>query len=399
MPSICMYFQVHQPYRLRNLSYFTKEPLNSYWDDDLNRQVLCKVAEKCYLPTNDLLLKLIKQHLGRFKVAFSITGTLIEQLKQYCPSVLDSFKALVATGCVELLNETYHHSLSAVFSENIFIEEVKMHHNLILDEFDYAARTFRNTELIYNNQIAEIVAKLGYETILAEGADKVLKHRSPNFLYQTKTTRPIFLLMKNYALSDDIAFRFSNQGWSEYPLTADKYVYWLSQLESQADLINLFMDYETFGEHQWQSTGIFEFLANLPNLVFSKTKFDFCTPHEAGVFYDSKEQLDVLEFYSWADSERDLSAWIGNELQNDALDTVYRLEDLVNKSQDTEARDIWKKLLTSDHFYYMCTKYQADGDVHKYFSPFKNPHDAYINFQRIIKALNLRLVRVCESVG
>lgn len=389
MPSICLYFQVHQPNRLRKYSYFDIGHQHFYHDDTKNKNILEKVSTKSYLPTNEILLKLINQFEGRFKVAFSLSGTVIEQFKKFCPEALESFKSLVNTGCVEILNETYNHSLSSVFSKNSFIDEVKLHRDLILREFNYDATTFRNTELIFNNEVASWVESLGYKTILAEGADKVLGWRSPNFLYQTPTK--LNLLLKNYRLSDDIAFRFSNKEWVDFPLTAEKFSRWVHSIDGSGDIINLFMDYETFGEHQWGDTGIFQFLENLPARLLMHPQFNFCLPSEVATQFPSIATLDIPDFYSWADTERDLTAWIGNDMQKDALQTIYNLENSVKAIGDKDLENVWRNLLTSDHFYYMCTKWSADGDVHKYFNPYENPYDAFINYQNIVRDFSLIL--------
>lgn len=391
MPSVCFYFQVHQPHRLRSYSYFDIGHQPFYEDDDKNKAILQKVAHKCYLPANALLLKLIQQQQGRFKVAYSISGVAIEQFKKYSPETLDSFKRLADTGCVEMINETYYHSLSFLFSPQEFLAQVEQHHQLIKQEFGQAAVTFRNTELIYNNALAQLVESLGYKVALAEGAEKVLGWRSANFIYRAKGTKNLKLLLRNYALSDDIAFRFSNPDWVEYPLMAEKFSSWIHQSAGNGEVINLFMDYETFGEHQWEDKGIFQFLEALPRNILVHTDFDFCTPCEAIERYPVHDELDVHEFYSWADMERDLSAWRGNELQEDALKSVYALEDEIKKLKDKELINCWRSLLTSDHFYYMCTKFFADGDVHKYFSPYDDPYSAYINFQNVIKDLSQRI--------
>lgn len=387
MPYVCLYFQVHQPMRLRKYTFFDIGQHHDYADEIKNREILQKVARKCYLPTNALLLELIEKYAGRFRLAFSLSGCLIDQLKAYSPETLDSFKALADTGCVEMLNETYNHSLTYLFSKDAFIEEVAEHKALIKAEFGQTATTFRNTELIYNNDLAKTVESLGYKTILAEGADKVLEWRSPNYLYQPAGTQ-LKLLLKNYRLSDDIAFRFSNPHWNEHPCTADKFARWIHNIDGSGEIINLFMDYETFGEHQWEDTGIFEFLKALPDKIFQHPAFSFCTPSEASTQLASVAKLDIPHFYSWADTERDLTAWTGNHLQIDALQNVYSLENKVRALGDQKLKKQWQALLTSDHFYYMCTKWHADGDVHKYFNPYHNPYDAYINFQNVVKDFN-----------
>ncbi|MBN1684957.1 MAG: glycoside hydrolase family 57 protein [Gammaproteobacteria bacterium] len=384
MPDICIYFQVHQPNRLRKYSYFDIGYHHDYEDDQKNRNILLKVAQKCYLPTNALLLKLINEFKGDFKVAFSISGIAIEQFKKFNPEVLDSFKRLSETGHVEFLNETYYHSLSFLFSKKEFKEQVKLHQNLIQKEFGYKATTFRNTELVYNNELAEFVEKLGYQTILAEGADKILEWRSPNFVYRPKNCKKLKKLLKNYRLSDDIAFRFSERSWKEFPLTADKYAHWVHNFAGSADVINLFMDYETFGEHQWEDSGIFNFLNHLPREIFKHPDFGFVTPNEASRKYQPVAELDVPYFVSWADIDRDLSAWCGNALQEDALKAVYGLEEQVKATKDEALLAKWRSLLTSDHFYYMCTKWFNDGDVHAYFNPYDSPYEAYMTYQNVL---------------
>ena len=391
MPSICLYFQVHQPSRLRKYTFFDIGNSQHYEDEVNNRTILLKIAKKCYLPTNALLLELIKKWDGRFKISFSLTGSVIEQFKRFSPETLDSFKALADTGCVEMLNETYHHTLTSVFSKEAFIEDVKQHQDLIKKEFGQTATTFRNTELIYNNELAALVESLGYEAILAEGADKVLGGRSPNYLYRPYGTKNIKLLLKNYPLSDDIAFRFSDKSWTEYPCTADKFSSWIHAINPDNDIVNLFMDYETFGEHQWADTGIFDFLNALPAQLLQNPDIGFCTPSQAVKKISTRFELSSPNFYSWADTERDLTAWIGNHLQNDALETVYALEHRVRALNLPSVMKTWKSLLTSDHFYYMCTKWHTDGDVHKYFSPYNNPYDAFINFQNVVKDFSLRV--------
>lgn len=393
MVAICFYFQVHQPKRLRKYTYFDIGHSHYYEDDQANREIFQKVATKCYLPACALFLDLINKYKGLFKIAFSISGVFIEQCKRYNPETLEAFKRLVATGQVELLNETYYHSLSFLFSEDEFKEQVAKHRKLIQDEFNYDATTFRNTELIYNNDVAKVVESLGYNAILAEGADKILGWRSPNYLYRPQGCQNLKLLLRNYQLTDDIAFRFSDMNWSEYPVQADKYAQWVHALHGQADIINLFMDFETFGEHQWEATGIFEFLRNLPEYVLRHPEYTFMTPAEAAAKLQPVATLDVHDFMSWADVDRDLTAWRGNDLQEDALQSIYALAKDVYELQDPVILDTWRSLLTSDHFYYMCTKYAADGDVHKYFSPYRNPYEAYINYQNIVSDLILDLAQ------
>lgn len=391
MTSICIYFQVHQPKRLRKYTYFDIGKVNYYEDDEANRNIFLKVASKCYLPTNALLLELINKYKGVFKIAFSFSGIFIEQCKRFSPATLESFQRLVDTGCVELLDETYYHSLSFLFSKEEFKSQVEMHNQLMQKEFFYSPSTFRNTELIYNNDIAQYVESLGYKAILAEGADKILGWRSPNFVYQPKGCAQLKLLLRNYKLTDDVAFRFSERAWVEYPVYADKYAYWLHALHGSADIVNLFMDFETFGEHQWQETGIFEFLRHLPDYILKHPEYNFVTPAEAANTFKVVGELDVPEFMSWADADRDLTAWRGNNLQEDALHSIYAFEKEVRELNNDKITNIWRSLLTSDHFYYMCTKYSSDGDVHKYFNPYHGPYEAYINYQNIVSNFALEL--------
>lgn len=400
MPSICFYFQVHQPKRLRHYHFFDIGCQHHYEDETLNRDILLKVAKKCYLPTNALMLKLIKHYQGRFKIAYSISGVAIEQFKKFSPETLDSFKRLADTGCVEMLNETYYHSLSFLFSPQEFLTQVKMHRELIQQEFGQTPTTFRNTELIYNNDLGKLIESLHYRLVLAEGAEKVLDWRSPNYVYRGAKTKNLKLLLRNYSLSDDIAFRFSSPHWAQHPLTAEKFATWVHRIAGSGDIVNLFMDYETFGEHQWEDKGIFSFLEALPEKILAHADFNFCTPSEAIDYYPARGTLDIPEFYSWADMERDLAAWCGNELQKDALKNIYALEEKVKASGNEAFIKTWRSFLTSDHFYYMCTKQFSDGDVHKYFSPYDSPYTAYINFQNAIKDFKLTLEQTeCARSG
>lgn len=393
MPSICFYFQVHQPKRLRKYTVFDINHSHIYEDDEANSKIMKKVAEKCYLPMNNLLLELIRKYQGKFKVAFSITGVVIEQMKRFSPETLQSFKDLVATGCVELLAETYYHSLASIFSEKEFRRQIKKHKELMFKEFNFDTRIFRNTELIYSDAIAKIAEEEGFEAIIAEGAEKILGWKSPNFVYKPITTKNLKLLLKNYSLSDDIAFRFSNRAWNEFPLLADKYSGWIHSLNTNAETINLFMDYETFGEHQWIETGIFDFMYHLPEKIFGHSCFSFNTPSEVINKYEVKDYIASPFYVSWADMERDLSAWLGNNLQDDAAEKIYSLEERVYSTGDQGLIETWQSLLTSDHFYYMCTKYFSDGDVHKYFNPYLTPYEAYINYQNILEDFETRLTK------
>ena len=391
MVSICFYFQVHQPYRLRKYPVFDIGHSHHYFNDAKNEEIIKKVAHKCYLPTNNLILDLIHKTNGRFKVSYSMTGMVLEQFEQHQPEVIDSFKELVKTGCVELLDETYYHSLAFLYSKEEFKNQIKMHTTKIKELFKVKPAIFRNTELIYNNELASFIEKLGYKGILVEGADHILGWRSPNFVYRPKTTTKIKLLLKNYKLSDDIAFRFGEKSWSEYPLTAPKFAQWVNKVNGNGNLVNLFMDYETFGEHQWEDKGIFEFLKHLPAEILKNPDNDFVTPSEAIKRYDAVAELDIHHPISWADIERDLSAWCGNKMQQEALRLLYLLEARIKQSKDRQLLEDWRKLQTSDNFYYMCTKWFNDGDVHKYFNPYDSPYDGFIAFMNILNDVDARL--------
>lgn len=391
MKNVCFYFQVHQPFRLKKYRIFDIGKSHDYFNDELNKKIMQKVAKKCYLPTNNLMLKLINEHKGKFKISYSITGTALEQFEEFAPEVLDSFIELSKTGCVEFLSETYYHSLSFLYSKDEFREQVTLHREKIKALFNQEPKVFRNTELIYNNELAHHVEKMGYKAILAEGADHVLNWRSPNFVYKSKTTDNLKLLLKNYKLSDDIAFRFSNRGWNEWPLSVEKFSSWLDGTDGVT--VNLFMDYETFGEHQWEDTGIFNFMNHLPQELMKKG-IGFRTPSEVADGELPIAELDVHHAVSWADLERDLSAWLGNKMQHSAVDEIYALEKAIKESGDKTLLRDWRRLLTSDHLYYMCTKWFSDGDVHKYFNPYDSPYDSYVSFMNILNDIVVRLRRL-----
>jgi len=396
MASVCFYFQVHQPLRLRHYTVFDNS--HHYFDDYKNYGICRKVANKCYLPTNRLLLDLIKKYDGRFRIAYSVTGVLLEQLENYAPEVMSTFDALAETGCVEFLAETYYHSLSFLYSRDEFAEQVRQHRDRIEYLFGQKPRVFRNTELIYNNELASFIDSMGcFDAILCEGADHILGSRSPNFVYKPTGGSKLKLLLKNYSLSDDIAFRFSNRHWSQWPLTADKFAGWVNDVNGNGNVVNLFMDYETFGEHQWEDTGIFNFIRHLPEKILQHPDNDFKTPSEVMDSYDASGTIDVPHIVSWADTERDISAWVGNAMQSNAIYELYRIESQVKQAGDEKILEDWRKLQTSDHFYYMCTKYFADGDVHKYFNPYDSPYDSYINFMNILGNLKLRCSKILKG--
>lgn len=385
MTSVCFYFQVHQPFRLRkDYDFFRIGSDHFYEDDQANAGILNKVADKCYRPMNQLLLEEIHRWKGRFRVAFSISGVCLEQMERWTPDVIESFQRLVDTGCVEILSETYYHSLASLFSPDEFVEQIRLHREKVLQLFHYEPVVFRNTELIFQDRIATIIEELGYRGMIAEGADRILGWRSPNYLYQPAPCRRLALLLKNYRLSDDIAFRFSNRGWESWPLRSETFASWVHQVAGNGEVINLFMDYETFGEHQWADTGIFDFMRALPRDVLAHPDFRFATPREVIERYQPIGKLSFPDPVSWADVDRDLTAWLGNSIQDSSAERIYRLEGLVKSLGDPELLHTWRKLQTSDHFYYMCTKWFADGDVHKYFSPYESPYDAHVIYNNVV---------------
>jgi alpha-amylase len=394
--AIVLYMHVHQPFRIRHYTIFDSGVNHNYFDapyddDASNERIAHKVAEKSYLPTNARLLQLLRDN-PQFKLSLSITGTIIEQLEKWAPDALKSFQELTATGRVEIVAETYHHSLAFFYSRAEFERQVQMHADKVREVFGQEPKVFRNTELCYNNDVAYWADKAGYKAVLAEGWDPVLGWRSPNYVYRPSYTENIKLLMKNYKLSDDIAFRFGDRGWSEWPLTADKFTRWLGD-NQKATNFDLFMDYETFGEHQWESTGIFDFLTHLPGEWLKNEHHTFMTVSEAADAFEPVDYVDVPNTITWADTERDLSAWLGNSMQTGSIQALYDLESRVLGTGDLALIEDWRRLTTSDHFYYMCTKYFNDGDIHAYFSPYKTPYEAYINFMNAYHDIQFRLVQ------
>jgi len=403
MPACVTYFQLHQPYRLRRFSSF--DAGSQYFDSDRNAAILERVASKCYRPATELLLRLVRRYRGEFRVSLSISGVLIEQLQAHAPDVLEMIRELARSGCCELLAETYYHSLASLYSTREFAEQVEMHCACMERQFGATPRTFRNTELVYSDAIAQAVARMRdgagrfrFDAILAEGVDRVLGGRSADQVFASGAAN-LKVLARNYRLSDDIAFRFSNRAWEEWPLSATKFASWVA--ESPGPVVGLFMDLETFGEHQWEESGIFDFLADLPERLLSRG-IGLLTPAEAAARVPAREAFSSPRPISWADNERDLTAWAGNAMQQAALADLYDLEPLVRAAAGQEGaggegliRD-WRRLTTSDHFYYMCTKYFADGDVHKYFNPYESPYDAYINFGNVLDGVR---ARASASVG
>ena len=391
MKTICLYFQVHQPFRYRRYRFFDIGNDHYYYDDYANETILRKVADNCYLPANQILLDAINRNKGQFKVAFSLSGIALEQFRIYAPEVIESFNALATTGCVEFLSETYSHSLISLMNNDAFAEQVKRHDDLVESLFGMRPKVFRNTEMIYSDYIGETVYNMGFKAMLTEGARHILGWKSPNFLYCNAINPRLKILMRNYKLSDDIAFRFSNKAWAEYPLTAEKYVDWLEKQDSKEEVINLFMDYETFGEHQKKTTGIFDFLEALPDAIVRSNQLNFGTPSEIADSLQPVAAVHVNHPISWADEERDLSAWLGNELQNEAFNKLYSLLDRMKECDNPDLKKDWDYLQISDHFYYMCTKFFSDGEVHMYFNPYESPYEAFINYMNVLSDFKLRL--------
>ncbi len=389
--SICLYFQVHQPNRLRLYRFFDIGKDSHYYDDFANRTILRRVAQKCYLPMNALLLELIEANKGAFKVAFSISGSVLEQFDRYAPEVIESFRKLAQTGSVEFLSETYYHSLASLASPIEFKNQVLKHKAAIEHYFGVTPKAFRNTELIYSDAIGEMVYDMGFKTMLTEGARHILGWKSPNFIYNCAQAPSLKLLLKNSSLSDDIAFRFSDRGWQDWPLTGEKYLSWIKAAAQNDEIVNLFMDYETFGEHQKAASGIFDFMRALPEIVIKDGEFEFVTPTQAAKKHRPVGELDVMDPISWADEERDVTAWLGNELQNDAFN---KLNDQAEKLALLDNEALWSDfghLQESDHFYYMCTKFFSDGAVHKYFNPYDTPYEAFINYMNVLSDFILRV--------
>jgi alpha-amylase len=391
MRSICLYFQVHQPFRLKTYRFFEIGVDHQYYDEYQNRTIVRRVADKSYLPMNKLLLGLIKEYGASFKVSFSISGIALDQFELYAPDVIDSFKALAKTGNVEFLGETYAHSLVSLKDAGEFKNQVKMHSDRIESLFGKRPTSFRNTELIYSDQIGEQVLDMGFNVMLTEGAKHILGWKSPNFMYCNAANPRLKLLLRNYQLSDDIRFRFSNQNWIEWPLTAEKFANWISSYDKNQQVVNIFLDYETFGEHQWAETGIFDFMKALPRQVMALSNYKFDTPSGIAAKIQPISAVSVPVPISWADEERDLTAWLGNDLQNEAIESLYALLPRFKGCASPELKKDWINLQSSDHFYYMCTKWFSDGDVHNYFNPYSTPYEAFINYMNVLSDFIARL--------
>ena len=386
--SICLYFQVHQPARLRLYRFFDIGKDSHYYDDYTDRTILKRIAQKCYLPMNKILLDAIKKQKGKFKVAFSITGTALEQFDRYAPEVIDSFRALAKTGCVEFLCETYYHSLASLASQAEFEHQVLKHKAAIKEYFGVEPKAFRNTELIYSDSIGAQVHEMGFDTILTEGARHTMGWKSPDYVYNNDLRPEQKVLLRDYALSDDIAFRFSNRDWNEWPLTAEKFVGWMEAKEGE--VFNLFMDYETFGEHQSAESGLFDFMAALPAIALGRG-FEFQTPSEVAATHDSVGDISIPQPVSWADEERDVTAWLGNELQQESFNKLYSLQEKLSILDDATLWADYGRLQASDHLYYMCTKFFSDGEIHQRFNPYNTPYEAFINYMNVLSDFIIRV--------
>ncbi|MEI6680559.1 MAG: glycoside hydrolase family 57 protein [Mariniphaga sp.] len=391
MKSVCLNFQIHQPFRYRKYRFFDIGNDAYYYDDFANETIMRRVADKCYLPANKIILDQIHKHKGKFKVTFSLSGTVIDQFKLYAPEVIDSFAELAATGCVEFLSETYANSFASMTDAGLFESQVKAHDNLIEELFGYRPKVFRNTELIYSDEIGDLVHRMGFEAMITEGAKHILGWKSPNFLYCNALNARLKVLMRNFRFSDDLSFKFSNKGWNEYPLTAEKYAGWMASLPKAEEVVTIFINYETFGQLQPKSSGIFDFLKSLPNAVLKTGELQFATPSEVVANLQPVSAVHVPYPISWADEERDLSAWLGNELQKEAYDKLYQLKDQMKNCENSVMLKDWDYLQTIDHFYYMCTKFFSDGEVHKHFNPYSTPYEAFINYMNILSDFKIRL--------
>ena len=382
--TLCFYFQIHQPVRLRRYRFFDIGKRHDYFDEYVNRSTIRRITEKCYLPMNHLIMDLIKRYGTNFKVSFSISGSALEQFALHAPEVIESFKELAKTGSVEFLAETYAHSLASLSDTDEFERQVQRHAAKMEELFGQKPVTLRNSSLIYSDQIGERVAAMGFESMLTDGAKHVLGWKSPNFVYTNVMNPRLKLLLKNSRLSDDLTLRFSDHSWHEWPLTADKYARWLKDSTQDSEIVNLFMNYETFGENQLAETGIFEFMRSLPEYIFSTTDFEFLTPSEAVKKHQPVAPLHVPYPISWADEEKDITGWLGNELQNEAFEELFKIQPKVEALNDPELNEDYSRLQASDHFYYMRTKLFSDNDYHRYVSPYETPYEAFINYMNVL---------------
>ncbi len=383
--SICIYFQIHHPERLRKYQFFDIGKKHNYFDNYANRSELEDLAENCYLPANALLLDLIKKYEGKFKVAFSISGSAIDQLEMHTPEVIRSFQELAQTGQVEFLAETYSHSLASLSKDTDEFElQVKRHSAAIKELFGKKPVTFRNTSLIYSDKIGKRVADLGFKTMLTDGAKHVLGWKSPNFVYKNALDENLNLLLKNSKLSDDIAIRFSDRNWSEYPLTSEKYADWVSHSLQDTEVLNLFMNYEVIGHYNRAESGIFDFLRYFIQQIAENPNYQFLLPKEVTKKHTAKDILPVPYPISWTDEERDITSWLGNELQKEAFTELFKIQPLVKKKKNAELNEDYSRLQASEHFYFMRTKLFSGADYHKYILPYESPYEAFINYMNVL---------------
>lgn len=395
MRAICLYLHIHQPVRYRQYSIFDVGANSNYFHDDYNgrqsnERIFRKVARKSYQPMLDLLEHNINKYPG-FKVSLSITGTWLDQAEQWGPEFIEQIKRMVATGQAEIVGETYYHSLAFFYNREEFEQQVAAHSDKIRKLFGVTPKVFRNTEFAYNDELAKWADANGYKGILAEGWDKILGWRSPNYVYRPAGCDHLKLLLKNYRLSDDIAFRFSNRGWSEWPLTVPKYQNWVNNDCLRGPLVNLFMDFETFGEHQWEDTGIFNFMNSLIPNWLGVYDNKFVTVSEACELTPPADEISMPETVTWADTERDLSAWLSNSMQYSAMNTLYAMRDKILATNDQNLIRDWRYMTTSDHPYSMCTKYWNDGDVHAYFSAYASPYESFMYYMNVLRDIEYRL--------
>ena len=395
MRAICLYLHLHQPVRYREYSIFDVGNNSNYFKDAFsgrqsNERIFKKVAAKSYHPMLDLLEKNLRTHRD-FKVSFSITGTWLEQAEKWDYALIEQIRRMVATGKVEIVGETFYHSLAFFYDREEFENQVNAHIAKIRNLFGVVPRVFRNTEFAYNDELAKWADEKGYTAILAEGWDKILGWRSSNHVYRPVGCKNLKLLLKNYRLSDDIAFRFSNRGWSEWPLTVPKYQTWVDNDCLRGPLINLFMDFETFGEHQWADTGIFDFMDQFISSWLGAYENKFVTVSEAAQLEPPQDEISMPGIVTWADTERDLSAWASNAMQTSAMRDLFNLREQVLNSRDLALISDWRHLTTSDHAYSMCTKYWNDGDVHAYFSAYASPYESFMYFMNVLRDIEFRL--------
>ena len=401
MRAICLYLHIHQPIRYREYSIFDVSNSSDYFNDNYNsrqsnERIFRKVAEKSYYPMLNLLMDNMKKHPD-FKISLSITGTWLEQAEKWAPDLIDKIRSMVDRGQVEIVGETYYHSLAFFYNLDEFNDQVELHASKINQLFGVRPKVFRNTELAYNDNLAKWAEEHGYNGILAEGWDKILGWRSPNHIYKPIGCKNTRLLLKNYRLSDDIAFRFSNRAWGEWPLTVPKYQNWIDNDCLRGNLINLFMDFETFGEHQWKDTGIFDFMNNFISSWLSEYENKFVTVSEACTIEEPVDEISMPDTITWADTERDLSAWLSNAMQTSAMDSLYSIRENILSTKDDKLISDWRYLTTSDHAYSMCTKYWNDGDVHAYFSAYASPYESFMYFMNVLRDLDYRLSESHQS--